>query len=207
MKKIYPALAFFIGGVLLLLNGLWANYSNMYEGHLSMKLGLLCMLIGLVLLFIFIGRKSGNEPEETVIIGDKRSVLSFNIAGATYLNDDSSSRQAVLKKLYKEQGKRPKPNCAVCPVNDGIPEEDEDYRLIDYGITIQGYEYDGKQAFRVLYDNRCIGNVPVDCVEKVAAIFDDITSVTLDVDQCKDEDGRIIYLARMNLSYRENETE
>lgn len=203
MKKIYPALAFLIGGVLLLLNGLWANYANVYEGHASMQLGLLCLLVGLVLLFIRL--KFEKEPEETVIIGDKRSVLSFNIAGVTFLNDDSSSRQTVLKKLYKEQGKRPRTDCAACAMNDGIPEEDENYRLIDYGITIQGYEYDGKQAFRVLYENRCIGNVPVDCVEKVAAIFDDITSAALDVDQCKDEDGKIIYLARMNLSYRVNE--
>lgn len=82
--------------------------------------------------------------------------MVFNIAGVTFKNEDGTKRQDLLKEALASE--------------------------CDGGIIFEEYEYNGKSAVRILYDdNYMLGNVPARMVNEFLTIKDKISSVNLDI--------------------------
>ena len=89
--------------------------------------------------------------------------MEFNIAGVTFKNDDGSKRQDLLKEALAS-------DC-------------------DGGLSFEEYEYNGKPAVRIIYDDvHILGNVPARMVSEFLNIVDKITSVNLDIKTFTPED-------------------
>ena len=117
--------------------------------------------------------------------------MVFNIAGVTFKNDDGTKRQDLLKEVLASEG--------------------------DCDITFEEYEYNGKPAVRIIYDDvHTLGNVPARMVSEFLKIMDNISAVNLDiktftpddVDDDWDDNGDLvkksrekIYRAKMHIVY------
>ena len=99
------------------------------------------------------------------------------IAGVTFDNDDRSSRQKILKAIYDD------------------PDSDLGR------ASLQKYEYNGEPAYHVLFEGRCVGNIPADTVEEVEAIESRIEDLTLEVSTFENEDDKTIYRAELTIGY------
>lgn len=89
--------------------------------------------------------------------------MEFNIAGVTFKNEDGTKRQDLLKEALAS-------DC-------------------DGGLTFEEYEYNGKPAVRIIYDDvHTLGNVPARMVSEFLNIVDKITSVNLDIKTFTPED-------------------
>ncbi len=89
--------------------------------------------------------------------------LRFRVAGVTYDNDDGSSRQRVLKEAL---------------ANDG-----------EGTIGFESYDYKGKDAVLITYNDMGIGNVPAPQVQAFLDVVDRLTSARLDVERFRPEDN------------------
>lgn len=82
--------------------------------------------------------------------------MVFNIAGVTFTNDDGTKRQDLLKEVLTSGG--------------------------DCDVTFEEYEYNGRSAVRILYDQQhMLGNVPARMVGDFLKIMDKISAVNLDI--------------------------
>lgn len=82
--------------------------------------------------------------------------MVFNIAGVTFKNDDGTKRQDLLKEVLASGA--------------------------DGDVTFEEYEYNGKPAVRILYDQQhMLGNVPARMVGEFLKIMDKISAVNLDI--------------------------
>lgn len=97
---------------------------------------------------------------------------AFPVAGVTFKNEDGSDRQGILRELCNGE---------------------------DSGAAVawlEWYQYNGKDAFRVVTDRGCIGNVHREDINRVltavgASVFE------LDIELFTTDDGRDIYRADM----------
>ena len=114
--------------------------------------------------------------------------VEFNVAGVTFKNDNKSSRQTILKDLYR----------------NGEMVEDEDNLVHAYpdNFEIEGYDFDGKQAFRLLCDGKCIGNVPIEYIKKVDEAIDRNPNASLFVGKFLNEEDKYTYYAKVKLRYK-----
>lgn len=112
---------------------------------------------------------------------------TVKVAGVTYKNNDGSSRQAALKRLYTQQEKAD----TVDDAEDFAPD-----------IRLGRYTYEGAPAISVVADGAKIGNVPAEQVAFVQGIMPYITSLSLEIGTClSDDDGETIYCAALEIVY------
>lgn len=105
------------------------------------------------------------------------------VAGVTFDNEDGSSRQRILKAAMAEE---------CCGT-----------------VTLERYEFKGRDAIRVEYDGACIGSIPRDRVAEILPVLDRITAGALEVSRFVPEDedektafaGGVIYRADLSLVY------
>lgn len=89
--------------------------------------------------------------------------MFFNIAGVTFANEDGRNRQDLLKEVL----------ASGC----------------DGDLTFEEFEYNGKPAVRIVYnDDFILGNVPARDVKKFLEICDKISHVDLDIKSFTPED-------------------
>lgn len=102
--------------------------------------------------------------------------VEFAVAGVTFKNDDGTSRQSILKRMSKE----------------------------DFVVTSLGeFEYEGSPAVAVLLDDERIGSVPGKSLPDVLPLFTEgkkLSSITSDIEDFEDEDGKKIYRCDVTLS-------
>lgn len=108
---------------------------------------------------------------------EDHDLIFTRIAGVTFDNDDRTSRQKNLKAIYNDPDK-------------------------DLGtVSLRKYEYEGDPAYHVLFEGRCIGNIPADYVERIEAVEDRIDRIDLEVEPFENEDGATIYRAELTIGY------
>lgn len=116
----------------------------------------------------------------------KTWTLWVDVVGETFKNEDGTARQRILKQAYDEE-------CAG-------------------HASLEQYIYQGTPAVRVLYDNKIVGNIGRNDVNKVLACWERIQSGDLTVDRFIPEDlefreenpqrsyvGKYIYYAHISL--------
>lgn len=92
--------------------------------------------------------------------------ITTRLAGVTFDNEDGSSRQLALQGALADEGAG--------------------------SVALEQYDFNGRDAIRVLYEGVCVGNIPQARVPEVAAIMDRITAAHLDASRFEPEedDGR-----------------
>ena len=105
----------------------------------------------------------------------------FKIAGVTFRNDDGTSRQDILKRMYAIQ-------------EAGVLDE----------IDIQDYDYNGELAYGVYYNDEQFGNIKRQDIAEMdeAMNSDGITSCAIEIYHFRNEDGKKIYCANLTLYWR-----
>lgn len=109
--------------------------------------------------------------------------IMTNLAGVTFENEDGSSRQRALQSAMADEGIG--------------------------AITLELYEYKGKDAIRVEYEGVGVGNIPQNRVAEVSAVLNRITAAELHVNRFVPEDeddktrglGGVIYRADLTIVY------
>lgn len=127
--------------------------------------------------------KEEKQRQEEAELAEKRKQyaethmrVDFSVAGVTYENEDGSSRQAILKRMAKE----------------------------DFVVASLGeFEYDGSPAVAVMLDDERIGSVPKEHLPDVLPLFTQgkkLSTITADIEDFEDEDGKTIYRCDISLS-------
>lgn len=108
--------------------------------------------------------------------------INTSVVGVTFDNEDGSSRQKILKAIYKAE--------------------------IDVGLfytdgTLVQFEYEGSPAVHVMVEDKCIGNIAKKDLGEVLPILPNIEKVTVYLDRFKnEEDKEWIYTADIDIVYK-----
>ena len=105
----------------------------------------------------------------------------FPIAGVTFRNNDGTSRQDILKRMYAIQ----------------------EAGGLDI-IHIEDYDFNGEKAYGVYYDGEQFGNIKRQDIAEMdeAMNSDGITSCAIEIYHFRNEDGKKIYCAKLTLYWR-----
>lgn len=121
--------------------------------------------------------KAAKEAEMRRAFNEKHGVVRCKVAGVTFDNDDGSSRQKLLRAL------------ATDPDESSFP------------VAVGPYTCKGKPAARIMYEDKCIGNVPAEYVEEVVSNIGGIEFANVYPDSFKNDDGKTIYRADLHIQY------
>lgn len=139
-------------------------------------LALVCLAIGAVLIVwpMLRAKKKGSGSNRPA---NRNDMTTFKVAGVSFDNDDGSSRQQILQKLYN--GKKDGP------------------------VSFRPYTYKGEPAMHVLCAGRCVGSVPRDRVADVRQIIPRITVAKLNIEHFYPDDkpGKQMYRADCIIQY------
>lgn len=118
-------------------------------------------------------------------LASKDYIYNFKIAGVTFDNEDGTSRQANLKKLYSN-------------FNKGITEING-----ESSINFVPYEYKGEKAIGIEICGLEVGNVPANKVEAFTEeiLNGEMTRVIPSLDKFKDDDGYTTYYGTLTVHY------
>lgn len=172
---------FIIAGVLALA-GIYALFSQTEGGVITLIVAAILAFVGF-LRFSAVKKAAMAEKqkadaltENKRLFNENHGIISCNIAGVTFDNDDGTSRQEILRKLLKS----------------------DDANL---SVTFTPYTFKNKPAFYVICSGQCIGSVPAENVEEIASVIDRIESAYITPDKFKGGDGRTVYRADLRVQY------
>lgn len=135
---------------------------------------LVCLVIGAVLIIwpMLKGKKSAS-----VAVPAGLKEMTFKVKGVSFSNNDGSSRQKNLERLYAQQ------------INDPV--------------TFKKYTYEGSPALYVLCNGLCIGNVPAEKVDTVLQVMPNMQNAWLKIDSFSPEEDlrRTLYNAECVIQY------
>lgn len=106
-------------------------------------------------------------------------VITTRLAGVTFDNEDGSSRQRALQGALADEGAG--------------------------SVTLELYEFNGRDAIRVLYEGVCVGTIPQALVPEVSRILSRITAAHLSAERFVPEEdegrgiGGAIYLSLIHI--------
>lgn len=105
---------------------------------------------------------------------------TFKVAGVTFRNEDGSSRQAILRDIFKEYGG------------------------FTTSVSLEEYEFEGKPAIRVLLAGDCVGNIPATDVKKLLDLEKKgIDYIHAFVEDFEDDDEKTKYYCELSVVYEE----
>lgn len=108
-------------------------------------------------------------------------MITTRVAGVTFDNEDGSSRQRALQGALADEGAG--------------------------SVTLELYEFNGRDAIRVLYDGVCVGTIPQALVPEISQILSRITAAHLSAERFVPEEdegrgiGGAIYRADLIIIY------
>ena len=183
MKKKNGGLVWYIIAGVFAVSGLYALASGTEGGFVT-------LIVAAILAFVGYrkaasAKKAAEEARKKAealaegqrIFEQKHGIIACSVSGVTFDNDDGTSRQRVLRSLLND------------PDNDS------------FDVTFVPYEYKKKPALYVMYEGKCVGNVPADYVEDIVPVIDRIEIATITPDKFKDDDGKTIYRADLRVQY------
>lgn len=142
----------------------------------SLPVGLVLVLVGAY--FVYYAVKYKKPVKDTPIVAEsalahaveqsKKNKI-FKVAGVTFSNEDGKSRQAILKRLAK----------------------DDDYS----DFELSKYKFNGETAIAVMVDGNCIGNIRRSDIREVLNLLNENHYYYVDIEDFEDEDGVTIYRA------------
>lgn len=108
-------------------------------------------------------------------------VITTRLAGVTFDNEDGSSRQRALQGALADEGAG--------------------------SVALELYEFNGRDAIRVLYEGVCVGTIPQALVPDISRILSRITAAHLSAERFEPEEdegrgiGGAIYRADLKIIY------
>lgn len=163
-------IAFYVLGGLFVFIGVVAMFTA------SFPVGLIMALIGAYLIYYAVKYKKPVKVAPAVTesalaraVEQSKKIKIFKVAGVTFSNEDGKSRQAILKRLAK----------------------DDDYS----DFELNKYKFNGETAIAVVVDGNCIGNIRKSDIREVLSLLNENCVYSVDIDDFEDEDGVTIYRA------------
>lgn len=156
--------------------------SGLYSLVSGTEGGFVTLIVAAVLAFVGYRKRKPKAPKSSsapnTASGACPPAIVCKVAGVTFKNENGSSRQAILRPLASD------------PDNDYFP------------VTLERYTFKGNPAFYVLYNSKCVGNVPADKVKDVSRWFSRFSSAEISPGFFTNDEGRELCFADLYINFK-----